>query len=254
MLPNTPEWKEFDWDDILDTYTTGTEVSYSTRSVAIEKPIQYGVGRLDVTVNKMNADNYYDRRGDVVAIPTGGFQLTGVLIGGQKAVDYKFEPTGTDEYTIYDKTINTESSASAVVTTTADAGVNYTMALETAKNQKVYVALEFLNTGDDFQGFDGIVKAGCKFYLIAQLDPAATDGSVTNSHDVDQVFKQDYKTTVTFTIGAGTADGDGDGTSDTPGGLANAYTTIPDLRTPQLELGFSVNLEWKPGIEFTHTF
>ena len=252
-----------DWNTILATYTTGTEVSPATRSVAIVNPIQYGVGRLDVKVRKLDATAYYDKKGDVVQIPTGGFQLTGVLIGGQKAVDYKFNPittTGAKEYTIYDNTINTAgasgSTVSANVTTTQDAGPNYTMALETAPNEKVYVALEFLNTStEDFQGFDGIVKAGCKFYLIAQLDPSANvEGSVSGvTTTLNMVFKQDYKTTVTFTIGAGSADENGDGESDTPGGFANAYTTIPDLRTPQLELGFSVNLEWQPGIEFDVT-
>ena len=33
-------------------------------------------------------------------------------------------------------------------------------------------------------------------------------------------------------------------------GLAAAYNTIPDLRTPQLELGLSVDLTWQPGVQF----
>ena len=34
-------------------------------------------------------------------------------------------------------------------------------------------------------------------------------------------------------------------------GLGSAYNIIPDLRTTQMELGMSVNLEWKTGIKFT---
>ena len=231
-----------DWTTILGNYT-GASVSTATRSVAIKDPVQYAVGRLDVTVKKMDKTDYYDRNGEKIAIPAAGYQLTGVLIGGQKAVDYKFTQTGTDEYTIYDKTIN---SAPNYVTASTDATTTYTMALETGATQSVYVALEFLNTGDDFQGFDGVVKKNCKFYMIAKLDPSATTGVNKPSEYAGGVFKQDYKTLAGFTFGAGS--------STTPGGFANAYTTVPDLRTPQLELGLSVNLEWKSGIEFDVTF
>lgn len=239
------------WTTILTKYTSGTSVVATTRSVAITNPIQYAVGRLDVTVKGLTETKYYDRRGDEVTIPDAGYTLTGVLIGGQKEVDYKFEPKGTDEFTIYDNAINTGGTAKAAVTKTQDAGTNYTLALETAATDAVNIALEFINNGDDFMGVDGVVKKGCKFYMVAQLDPAIdTDGSKTGK----KVFKQDFKTIANFTFGAGTADENHDGESDTPGGLGNAYTTIPDLRTPKLELGFSVNLTWEEGLTFTHTF
>lgn len=238
------------WSTILGKYTSGTSVVAATRSVAITKPIQYAVGRLDVKVNKLALGKYYDRRGDEVTIPDDGYTLTGVLIGGQKVVDYKFEPKGTDEFTIYDNAINTVG-ANAVVKKTQDAGTNYTLALETAATDVVNIALEFINNGDDFMGVDGVVKKGCKFYMVAQLDPAIdTDGSKTGK----KVFKQDFKTIANFTFGAGSADANHDGESDSPGGLGKAYTTIPDLRTPKLELGFSVDLKWEEGLTFDLTF
>lgn len=242
------------WATITGKYTNGGSVTSSTKSIAIVNPIQYAVGRLDTKVNKLDATTYYDRKGETVTIPDGGFKLTGVLIGGQRAVDYKFEPKSVgDEYAIFDKTINTES-ANQYVTATQDGGTNYTLALETPSEQDVYVVLEFENSGTnaaDFQGFDGVVKKGCKFYMVALLVPDADTDHVTGSANTGKkVFKQDYKTIVNFTIGAGTADTNGDGQSDTPSGFANAYTTIPDLRTPQLELGFSVDLSWKEGITF----
>ena len=241
-----------DWTAILGNYS-GTSVSNTTRSIAIAKPIQYAVGRLDTEVNKLSEPTYYDRKGVEVSIPTAGFKLTGVLIGGQKAVDYKFEPSGTTEYTIYDNKMN--DAASAYLTATAAPSTNYTLALETAAEQEVYVVLEFENSGEgaaDFKGFDGIVKKGCKFYMVAKLKPGDvdTDGTKTGK----KVFKQDYTTTAKFTFGAGTADANGDGVSDNPAGFANAYTTIPDLRTPELELGFSVDLTWKEGLTFSIIF
>ena len=244
------------WTQILGKYPeTGTSVTSTTRSVAIHKPIQYAVGRLDVTVNQLDQPKYYDMRGDEMTIPTEGYTLTGVLIGGQKAVGYDFTPTGTTEYAIYDKVINTED-ANAVVTKTQDAGHNYTLALETAAEQDVYVVLEFVNNGDDFMGIDGVVKKGCKFYMVGTLVPDADEtGKVSDvANTGKKVFKQDYTTIAKFTFGAGTADDNGNGVSDNPGGFANAYTTIPDLRTPELELGFSVDLEWKAGITFNVTF
>ena len=99
-------------------------------------------------------------------------------------------------------------------------------------------------------GVDGVVKKGCKFYMVAQLDPAIDTENKTDK----KVFKQDFKTIANFTFGAGTADANHDGESDTPGGFGNAYTTIPDLRTPKLELGFSVDLTWQEGLTFNHTF
>lgn len=44
----------------------------------------------------------------------------------------------------------------------------------------------------------------------------------------------DYKTTLNLTIKS----------------LANAYNTIPDLRSTKLQLGLSVDLEWQAGIQF----
>lgn len=242
-----------DWNGILSKYTGGSSVEAATRSVAIEKPIQYGVGRLDTKVNKLvNGTKYYDRQGVEVNI-TNGFTFTGVLIGGQNAVDYKFEPSAAGDYTIYDKVINTENGGSNTLSTTADAGTNHTLALQTTEGTPVYVALEFLNNGEDFYGFDGVVKKGCKFYMIAQLDPS-TGTKPTGYTAGDKVFVQDHKTVATFTIAPGKADTDGDGWSNGAAGFANAYVTIPDLRTPMLELGFSVDLHWEEGISYDITF
>ena len=62
------------------------------------------------------------------------------------------------------------------------------------------------------------------------------------------MFKQDYKTIANFSIAQGTAN-----TANTKG-LAAAYNTVPDLRTPQLELGLSVDLTWQTGITFDVEF
>ena len=238
----------YDWAAITGTanYEAGSYVKPSTRSVAILDPIQYAVGRLDMTI-KTAANELYDKNGDAYDA-TEGFTVTGVLIGGQKAVGFDFIPNGTKLWTIYDNI--QKSQPSALTATTTASAPNYTLALETAVNTKVYVAVELINKGKDFQGADGVVPAGCKFYLVAELDPTednTTVGSkVTNSsYTGHKVFKQDFKTFANFTIVAGSS-----GSTGNTKGLAAAYNTIPDLRTPQLELGLSVDLTWQPGVQF----
>ena len=226
-----------DWPTVLSKYDEQkSAVKLNTKSIAIYDPIQYAVARLDMTVtaaatkladSKTPAENATDD--DKVVLPAAGFPVTAVLIGGQKAVDFEFKPVTTAdaaEYTIYDNTLND------VKATTSQSATNYTLVLETAKNAKVNVAIELTNnTGKDFFGIEGKrIPAGCKFYLVGELDPkngVAPDGGTK----LGQVFKQDYFTVVNFTI------------KD----LKKAYNVIPDLKAPKLELGLSVDLTWQQG-------
>ena len=243
---------------ILAGYTAGKAVQSSSKSVAIVDQIQYAVGRLDTKVTAAAA-KLYDRKGDAVdGTDASRFPITGILIGGQKPVDYMFtNPSGTAEFTIYDN-IHKANNGTFPYATTSGSDYNYTLALETAANTPIYVAVEFLNnSGQDFVGFDGVVPEGGKFYLVAQLDPASATEAANAAATGNKVFKQDFKTIANFTISAGISNTDPswvDGTTENTGGLGAAYNTIPDLRTPKLELGLSVNLNWQPGITFTHTF
>ncbi|MCR5850779.1 MAG: hypothetical protein K6G92_08725 [Bacteroidaceae bacterium] len=253
------DWSATANTGILEGYTAGKSVKSSTRSVAIVDQIQYAVGRLDTKVTAAAA-TLYDRKGDKVeGTDASRFPITGVLIGGQKAVNYMFTNPDGDEFTIYDN-IHKANDGTFPYATTSGSDYNYTLALETAAETTVNVAVEFLNnSGQDFVGADGLVPEGGKFYLVAQLNPTSdVDGKVSGSANTGKkVFKQDFKTIANFTIGAGKSNTDPtwvDGTTVNDGGLGAAYNTIPDLRTPQLELGLSVNLNWQAGIIFTHQF
>lgn len=242
---------------ILEGYTDGKSVKARSKSVAIVDQIQYAVGRLDTKVTAA-AGTLYDRKGDaVVGTDADRFPITGVLIGGQKPVDYMFHQATGTEVTIYDNVVKAANGTLIYATTTVPtAPQNYTLALETGKDQSIYVAIEFLNnSGQDFVGYDGLVPAGGKFYLVAQLTPSAS--ASYDATNLNQVFKQDYKTIANFTIGQGKSNTDPTwvaGTTENTGGLGAAYNTIPDLRTPKLELGLSVNLEWQAGLEYVITF
>ena len=241
------------WATITGSTTvyTGTEVSGTTRSIVLTKPVQYGVGRLETTIAAMNAEKYYDRDGNEVTIPSGGFTLTGVVIGGQKAVDWKFQPvTSTTEtlYTIYDREV------SGVVASSAASAPNHTLVLETEADQEVQVALQFKNNSDKaFKGADGFIYPDQTFYLLGKLIPKIPENGgnatqPTTGGPINQVFLQDYVTKIILTINPGN-------TVTSPAvnddGFGTAVSGLPDLTTSKMEFGLSVNLEWKPGLTFS---
>lgn len=238
------------WEAVTDNYLDGA-VAANTRSVIMKKQVQYAVGRLDVNVKvkpeTIINDNSKSDGGQPVSVPTEGYKLTGVLIGGQKQVGWDFTPIGADEMTIWDNDMTSTITAKQG----ADfAGPNHTLALETKTNTAINIALEFVNTGNDFCGVGhNVIPAGTKFYLVAQLDPSSNTTYkeqdpetpwAPGSAFINQVIKQDYVTTVNLTIGANS--------------LKSAYNVVPDLRSPKLEFGLSVDLHWRKGITFDVEF
>lgn len=220
-------------------------VQPTTRSIAMRQNINYGVANLATTV-KCGAASLADNTGltvtdpsefaGTVTVPTAGFPVTGLLIGGQPTkVGFNFQPASNDAF---DQTIYDNSLTGIVAKNGAASATNYTIVLPNdngrgvAEQNKVNVAIELTNnSGVAFRGFDGIIPAGGKFYLVGTLEPK-TDAltGVTNP----AVFMSDYKTTLNLTITS----------------LKHAYNTIPDLRSTKLQLGLSVDLEWKTGIQF----
>ena len=238
-----------DWEDVIDNVyaSAGSAVDATTRSVALVDPIQYAVAQLELKARFNNGGGtgtVNDREGAPVPVPTDGFPFTGLLIGDQKQVDWKFNTTTAAQatsYTIYDNDLyqgNSTTANSAVVKGYEEfASIQpvYTLALETAGEQgedaeTVRFALELKNTsGTAFAGVDGIVPAGGTFYLIGQL---STDPDDASAERATKVFWQDHKTTARVSISS----------------LASAYNCIPDLREPQLELALSVDLKWEKGL------
>ena len=195
------------WSDVYSNLYSGTEgtVATTTRSIMLKDQIQYAVGRLDLQIQVANGSIYANGDGgtssadeQIVQVPTEGYKVTGVLIGGQKQVGWDFTPKATaTEVIIYDN-VMTSSGMAAKKGVLSD--VNYTLALETEANQSEYVCVEFVNTGDDFFGFaNQLIPSGSKFYLVAKLDPSSATQPTNGA--INQVFKQDYNTVVKLTIG-----------------------------------------------------
>ena len=231
-----------DWATILAAHTDAVSVNSRTRAVAINNAIQYAVARFDVQV-RLNGASLADNSETVVGVRTdidcsAGFPVSAVLVGGQRPVIWDFTATTTGtEYTIYDRvmtsTRETSSAAMMAMPGSAYSALNHTLVLENGTGD-VRVAVEMTNTtGEDFYGAGGqLIPKNGKFYVVGQL--TAGDATETGGH----VFKQDFTTTAKLTL------------KD----LKTAYNTIPDLRTPQLELGFSVDLTWQSGHTYTVDF
>ena len=233
------------WTDFLSNYADENRVvTATTQSVAVKNQIEYGVANLQTKV-KIGSGVIKDSKDNAIDLASG-LTWTGVLVGGQKGVDWKFEPVAANtDMTIYDQDIQ----GTPAVSTTLSATPNYTLVLQTVPSESgddvkgvVTIALEFKNTsGHDFFGINSqLIPAGGTFYLLAKLSPKEdVDDKVSGvANTGNRVFMQDYVTEAELTITS----------------LAKAYNVIPDLRTPQLELGMSVNLDWKAGIKFTQNF
>lgn len=249
----SPNYSDKTWNNILDLYD-GSAVTADTRSVAITNQVQYGVARLDAQVNGLLAEGaYYDYAGNEVDVENG-FQLTGILVGSQKSVGWNYVTKGTTAYTIYDKTMNGTTAASMTVKIGQATNKNYTLVLQTGEadqDKTVNVALEFINNCPDFVGANGeIIPNGATFYLVGTLktSEASNKDEAAVAAAKDRVFTQDFKTIANFTIKQGTATPTPSTTDDE--GLGTATKGLPDLRTPIMELGLSVDLEWQPGLTF----
>ena len=232
------------WKTILENYDGDGVVKNSTASIALNDQIQYAVGRLKTTV-KVAEGTLYDGNGETVSVPAEGFPVSAVLIGDQRKVDFQFAPANKNDkqYTIYDKELT------GINATTTGSTANNTLVLETPADENVNVLLELTNnTGKRFKGKDGYIPAGAKFYLLGTLTPSngKIDGQASTT--LNQVFKQDYVTTANFTIQKNSLDASTNPNQDK--GLGAAYNVIPDLRTPALSIGLSVDLTWQTGLTF----
>lgn len=236
------------WSGVINAVykDAASVVGEGTQSVALVNPVQYGVGRIETTL-KMGAGPFYDRNGEVIA--TGKYTLKGVLIGGQNSAYFDFTSKGSENQTIYDNVMSGDITItpSATATTTTEDTPNQTLALETKKDQKIYLALELVNGGGDFAGADGVIPAGGTFYLTAELDPTKASNYKANEL-LDKIVIQDHVTQVKVTIKNGKSKYDPDYDPDAPEGMGDATNGIPDLSSPGFEVGTSVDLMWRQGL------
>lgn len=246
-LKNNNNWTAEinNWSDVVRAYNAGAKsVTPSTQSIILKDQVQYGVAALK-TIVKLADDNttvLSDSRNkthQVVENEESKLKMTGVLVGGQpSSVKWNFVPASAknNKYVVYDGVYHGNVGVGIAEKDASQALIpNYTLLLQnqdpsaTATVEKVKVAIEFENDMEDFYGHDDmLISKGTKFYLIADLDPS----KITT--DLKCVFQKDYMTSATFTVTS----------------LKNAYSVVPDLRSPKLEFGLSVDLSWQAGMNF----
>ena len=219
MAANTP-WATF----LGQHYNGSTAVNTNTKAVAVENPLQYGVANLQLTLTSMAATLRDAKDMPVTNADMTHLPLKGVIIGGQHTVGHNMKPRGeqtdVDGRFIYETTVDNTSIATQGYKTN-------TLVLQSYDDEEVPVILELENkTEHAFTGKDGIVYPDMRFYLIGVIDPA--DKKEAGKDYTNRVFTQDYTTTMSMRVIS----------------LANAYTSMPDLLAPRLEVGVQVVTKW----------
>ena len=245
-LPNYENWTsnvDNAWSGLSDW--SESSVTSGTRSVALKKPLQYGVANLKLSVRCANntlEDNAksqgQQQQDNKINVPASGFPVSAVLIGGQPAgVNWNFEAASNDgfKHTVYDNVMNKDDNNSfAAKYETSASQYNYTLVLDNNNCEtkgKVYVTVELTNISGDFYGKDGLVPNNGKFYLVGLLD---IDKEGLDKKGLDRIFVKDHTTEANLTITS----------------LKNAYNCIPDLRSSNISVGLAVDLKWQDGIKF----
>ena len=259
-----PESAKYDtWSDVLNEgygLDADKAVQPTTRSVAMVQQVEYAVGSLALRA-RITPGTIYDAKGKPVDV-SNGFTLKGYIVGGQREVDYDFQPVEDSPlYAIYDTDLNKKEGEARVYVKQrifpdpADDLFDYILGLSTEKGQNIQLAMELVNNCPDFQGADGVIAHGATFYLVAnlELDP-------NSSTDIRQIFSKANSTQVNLTIVSGWPDNNGDGIPDPDpdehgnpqpvNGLATATYGMPSLEIPHPTVGLSVDLSWGEGLWF----
>jgi len=286
-------WKTADWSSYSTSWARDSHITTSTHSVAMQKSIHYGNALLETTVGystlTLHDNNAAINDGEpakeitISGTPgvSGGVGLvvTGILIGGQPGtvdwhflpIEDKYEGTNLQKFDcmVYDRDIPNGGLIPATVGQKSQSIYtllwdNYNVAKAPNNQNKVYIGIEFQNkTGQDFWGWHNLIRNNQYFYIIGELDPNSAsltdndkpvapdnhnlppynegpDGGKATGIDAPRIFIQDYRTKANFLIGKHS--------------LKYAYVTVPDLRSSQIQLGLSVDLEWSNGYTFNDVY
>lgn len=217
------------WEQIVALHTAGKMVTKTTRAVALDTPLQFACGMLMATV-QATVSPLCDR-GNVNQFTLDDsstrFPLTGLILGGQYEQNYNFTPV-TDNVTaeVQQEMFMYDANVSGVYLKTVQSATFRTLVLPTPLERDVYFYLELRNdSGKDFNGADGIIPAGSRFYLAGKI-PAPSQEDMAAG--VNRVFMQDRFTQITCKITS----------------LQNAYLCIPQMGNPELQLGVQTKTNW----------
>lgn len=219
------------WGGVLGSFEQQNEkafIGHKTVAVALEQQVRYAVGMLELTLKRVDSPTLLDHERNAVNVNNYSFPVKGLILGGQRAQLYNFTASAGEDYYVYD----TQFSSQAYMSSYADEVPLRTLALESALGNVIHFAIELENAStSSFVGATGIVLPGSKFYLLGQLDLDSLSDEARTIQGVKRmkVFEKYNKTTVSVKMVS----------------LKDAYTIIPDLRQPQLQLGLIVDFDWE---------
>jgi len=226
------------WSEIVNATSAGTAVY--TRGIVLESkaalvrdPLQYAVSMLALKLNgpyPADTRELSDKNGKKISIMEQEFPLTGIIFGGQRKQNFDFTASDADMRFVYDAEVydETDNTPKGWISSDWPSKTIYTLAFTTREKEDIYFALEFTNnSGESFTGTqDRAILPGSKFYLIGKMDysnlPAEQKAKQAS------VFAKDHITTLTVQFES----------------LAGAYSVLPELATPDLQLGVSAKLTW----------
>ena len=245
------------WELVLSdekfSATPKTVVEETTKAVALVSPVQYAVAQLKVTI-KANGETLTDGATTPASIPINSgptntknyFPLTGVIVTGQRPVDYQFEQSSSGEAYVsnvkfvYDSQVKTKEPEDTEsdktyyflenLTESPSKGPT-TLVLQSYDGEKVNIILEFQNDSNtQFYGVDQqIIYPGTRFYLVGEIDPNSSSGvSGGDATSTGRVFTKDYTTLVNVTVNS----------------LAGAYNVMPNILSSNLEIGVETTPKW----------
>lgn len=236
------------WNAVLgDTHFTQNKVRKGMTALLVEKPLNYAVGRLDITV-KGGASTMMDGADNTFDIPNDNtnekFPLTGVIVTKQHPVGYNFQPNSTERFMVYDRVVDDD----IYIRYNTAMGTSHTLVLpsnDATKDEdveKVTFILEFRNdSGIEMRGVpirDGEahcrIPNGAKFYLIGEIDPSTVpienrplkEDGTTRSR---AVFMSDHITKVNVTVK----------------NFKDAYNIVPDLTDAVMTVSLNIQMNWE---------
>lgn len=226
------------WAGVInDTRFTKTSVEETTRAVALENPVQYAVAQLKVTV-RTTATAVPDGKTPTpqsITVGTENFPLTGVIVGGQRPVDDRFQQTGNEDANmkfVYDSQVKTNNDEyyclkyNSTSPTSSTKGSN-TLVFQSYDGENVTIIFEFENKSNkSFYGVNQqIIYPNTRFYMVGTITAPTYDN--TNDY-TRRVFTQDYVTTVDAALSS----------------LAGAYNVLPNILSSNLEIGVETTPQW----------
>ena len=218
------------WESVLSNYEVDNGVmDASVHSVAIKAPLSYAVGCLQIGLVANSTLSDAGETPTIFTLSSGTFPLKAVFVSGQYRQKFDFTPnTNDDEKIIYDPIITGISmggSQSSTPSVTVPSKWVNTLVLQTQDHTNVRFALEFENNSEnDFQGADGRIFQGTKFYLVGTIEIPTGQSDDWKK----RAFTKNYITQGIVRINS----------------LQQAYPYLPDLLDPRLEIAVKLVPNW----------